>query len=237
MVLRRMTPGFDLHHQAIAGLRRWQVGLGGTSPTSASRAACLREAASAYGVIPPEAWAAPRLALPAVVIRRDRGVGLGETSTPPRVYVLHVVGDGRGFLRLGDGLGLGLRRRQRTRMHHDQAHRLLRDPPITGLHLDRSPDALPMPASGCLVLRPPRFLRHQGPRRLVLPPRFEGLTHRTGARDERHHTAPLLQTSPDGPATRALTLGHDPANPREPSRETLLHGQRRLHTITPVALP
>jgi hypothetical protein len=168
---------------------------------------------------------------------RDRGFGIGETSTPPGLHVLHRVGDRCGFLRLGHGRGLGLLLRQLTRMHHDQAHRLLSDPPIAVLHLDRPHDALPMPASWRLVLGPRRCLHPQGQRRRLRPPRVEGLPHGTDARDYGHQTDPLLQASPSGTTTVALTIGHDPLDPLEPSRETLLHSQRRLHTITPVAIP
>jgi hypothetical protein len=190
----RVTQGCDLNDQAIAWLRRWRVRLGGTSPTSASRAACICDAALASGVIPPKAWATPSWSLPAGLIRRDRSFGIGETSKPPGLHVLPMVCDRCGCLRLGDGLGLGWLLRQWTRRHPDNAHRFLSDPPLTVLHLYQPPDTLPMPASGRLVLRPPRCLHPQGPGRRLLPPRVEGLTHRPGARDEGHQPDPLLQT-------------------------------------------
>jgi hypothetical protein len=87
-----------------------------------------------------------------------------------------------GFLRLGAGICLGLLLGQLTRMHHHKAQGFLRDPSLLVLHLHLVEHAVPMPATGRFVLRPPRFLQEERQGGLLAPPGFEFLPDGTGAR-------------------------------------------------------
>jgi hypothetical protein len=70
--------------------------------------------------------------------------------------------DGRSFLRWRRGLCLGLLLRQLARMPHDKAQGLVHEAPVTVLDLALPEHAVPRPAAGRLVLRPPRLLYPEG---------------------------------------------------------------------------
>jgi hypothetical protein len=113
----------------------------------------------------------------------DSGFGIRLTGKPLRLHPLHVVCESRSFFLLGKAIPLALLLGELTRMHHDKAERLHTNSSIAVLDLDMADDALPMPASGCFSLRPPRFLYDQGQGGLLLPPRFEFLPHSARAWD------------------------------------------------------
>jgi hypothetical protein len=91
--------------------------------------------------------------------------------------------EGFGFFGLRCAICLGLLLRELTRMHHHKAQGLVHSVSVTVLDLDPPAHAVPMPAAGCFVLRPTRFLHEEGQGGLLVPPGFEVLTDGTGARD------------------------------------------------------
>jgi hypothetical protein len=103
-----------------------------------------------------------------------------------RLHVLHVLNDSLRFLRWRSRIGLGLLLRQLTRMDDDKAQALLRNTPVTVLHLHLAQHAVAMPAARHFVLRPPRLLDQEGQRRLLASPRFKLLPDSTGARNQGH---------------------------------------------------
>ena len=194
ILLLHVGQGLDLNHQAIACLRRWRVCLRWTSAARAARAADVCHEAIADGVIPPGAWTAPAASLAPALIRCDSRFGIRLTRKPLRVDILHLVGDGCGFLRLGSRIGLGVLLRQLTGMHHDKAQCLLDHPPLAVLHLDPAQHAVPMPASGRFRLGPPWLLHQQRQGGVLLSPGFEVLPYGTGPWDSRYQPDPVLQT-------------------------------------------
>src|SRR5262249_31701100 len=108
MVLFSIRQRLDLDHEAIARLHRWWVHLRRTSPPEAAWAARLCHAVIADPMIPPQAWAAPTVALPLPLILGDRRFGIGEAGEPAGLPMPHVVGNGCRFFLLGSGIGLGL---------------------------------------------------------------------------------------------------------------------------------
>jgi hypothetical protein len=137
-------------------------------------------------MLPPDLRPATSPAWPPVGILCTRCFSVRLTRKPPRVDMLPVGCAGGGFFHLGSRVGLGLLLRQLTRMHHHKTERLRDDASVALLHLHLAEHAVPMPAAGRLVLRPPRLLYQEGEGGVLLAPRFEFLTHCTGARDQGH---------------------------------------------------
>src|SRR5262245_37773844 len=148
----------DLDHEAIARLGRGRVRLGWTSPTGTVRAASVGHNAIAYRMIAPGAWAATSSALLLALICCQGGFGIRQAGKPLRLDTLGVVCHRLGFLRLGDGIRLGLLLRELTRMHHDKTERFSSNPSVAVLDLDLAHHTLPMPAAGWLILGAPRLL-------------------------------------------------------------------------------
>ena len=130
---------------------------------------------------------------PPTLIHGDGGFSIGQAGEPPGVHLPHVGGYGLGCLGLGCGRGLGLLLRQLTRMHHDKAQGLLREPSLTVLHFPWAEHAAPRPVARRCVLRPPRLLDEQGQCGLLLSPGFAFLPDGTRARDEGHEPDLVLQ--------------------------------------------
>ena len=155
----------------------------------------------------------------------------------PGLYLLDVRCDGFGFLLLGGGRGLGLLLRQVARMHHEKAPRFLPHPPIAVLDLHRPDDAWPMPLAARCVLGPPRLFHSEGQGGVLLSPGCQLLAHRTGAWHEGHQAQPPGQTQAERPSTLGLAIRDDPADTLQAQGEAFLNRDRRLHTVTCLALP
>src|SRR5262245_47254367 len=97
----------------------------GTSSSRVAPAARVGHEARADGVRAPGAGAAAAAARSLALIRCASRCGISLTRTPPCVDMLHLVGDGCGFLDWGSRIGLGALLRQLTRTHHDKAPFLL----------------------------------------------------------------------------------------------------------------
>jgi hypothetical protein len=125
----------------------------------------------------------------------------------------YVVCHGLGFLHWSRCIGLALLLRQLARMHHHKAQLLLGDASITVFDLYLAAHTLAMPAPGCLVLRPPRFLHQQEQGGLHVPLRFEFLPDSTRARDECDEIDLALKTYPESTTTIGLTIRDDATHP------------------------
>ena len=90
--------------------------------------------------------------------KADGGLSVGGTGKPLGLDTLDVVVHGLGFLRLGRRIGLGLLLRQLTRMAHNKAQFLQRDPSLAVLPIHWAEHALPIPTTRPLVTHPPRLL-------------------------------------------------------------------------------
>lgn len=189
------------------------------------------------GMIPPGLWAAASPTRPPALILRDGRCRIRLTRQPPDWHRLDVRTDRYRFLRWRRRLGLGLLLRQLTRMDDDKAQALLRHAPVTVLHLHLAYHTVAMPAARHGVQRPSRLLSQERQRRLWASPRFPCLPDSPGARDEGHSAHPPFAAQPLGPATIGCTLRHDPTDSVPASRQACLKGQRRCHTVTPVAIP
>jgi len=71
---------------------------------------------------------------------------------------------------------------------------------------------------------------------LLTCPGFECLPDGTGTRDEGDQVAGVLQTQAQGPATRGLTLRHNPTDPLQAQGQTLFNRHGSFHTIAAVAI-
>jgi hypothetical protein len=182
MVLLSVAQGCSLDCQAIARLRRWWVCLRWTSAPSTPRAAGVYHNTLVYGMIPPGLGPVTSPALPPMRIRRDGRFGIRLTGKPAGLSMLDVLHDGCGFFRLRSALRRCWLLRKWARRPHDKAEGLVSYPPFTVLHLPLSEHPLPLPAAGCCVLRPARWLHEEGHGGLLLAPRFECLAHGTGTR-------------------------------------------------------
>jgi hypothetical protein len=232
-----MGQGLHGHHEAIPGLSRRRVRLRGASPPRTPRRAGVCHEAIADGVRAPGAGAAASAALLLALIRRDSRYSIRLTRTPPRVDMLHMGSDGCGCLRLGSGRGLDVLLRQLTRMHHNKAHLLLHDAPVTVLHLHRSQPTWPMPAAGLLVLGASGFFYQEGQGGWLLAPCFQLGADRTGAWHQGDQAKPFLQTEAQRPATLGLAVPYNPLNTLKPKTEALFDGARRLHTRARLPIP
>jgi hypothetical protein len=119
-------------------------------------------------------------ALASALILCDGGLSVGGTGKPLGLDTLDVVVHGLGFLRLGRRIGLGLLLRQLTRMAHNKAQFLQRDPSLAVLPIHWAEHALPIPTTRPLVTHPPRLLYEEGQGRLLPFPGFECLPGRHG---------------------------------------------------------
>jgi hypothetical protein len=109
-------------------------------------------------VIAPGVSAAPSAARLPALIRGNRRCGIRLTRQPLRLDMLHMVGDGGGFLLLGHGIGVALLPGQLARMHHDKAQFRLGDSSVTVLDLHLAEHTVPMLTARRLVLCPSGFL-------------------------------------------------------------------------------
>ena len=108
-------------------------------------------------MVTPRPWLAPTSSLaPPVVLGAGR-LGVGGTGTPPRFYVLDVLGNTRGFLGLGGGIRHCRLVGQLAGVDDQKAYCRHVEAPVRVLHWHTADDALPMPAARRLLAGPPRF--------------------------------------------------------------------------------
>ena len=147
-------------------------------------------------MIPPRVWTATATARLLGLILRDGRCGIRFTGKPAGVHPLDVVGEDLSFLRLGAGIRLRVLLGQLAGMHHEKAPCLLRHPPIPVLDLYGAAHALSMPLAARFVLGTPRLFHEAGKSWLLRAPRFQCLTHRTGAWPKGHQAQALFPTQP-----------------------------------------
>jgi hypothetical protein len=118
--------------------------------------------------------------LASVLVLCDGGPSVGEAGKLLGLDTLDVVVHSLGFLRLGRRIGPSLLLLQLTRIPHNKAQFLPRDPSLAVLLIYWAEHALPMPKARPLVLRPPRLLHEEGQGRLLPFPGFECLAGQHG---------------------------------------------------------
>ena len=94
-----------------------------------------------------------------------------------------------------------------------------------------------MPLAQGLLPGAARFFEQQGQGSLLPPPLFQLLAHCTGAGHKRDEPHLLLEAQSQRAFTVRFAIRHNPAHSLESQRETFFDGNRRLCTITRVAIP
>jgi hypothetical protein len=137
-------------------------------------------------MITPQARSAAAAPLPAACALRYGDFGIGDGGKVLCFHPSEVGGHPLGFLRLRRGIGWDWLWSQLAGMSHQKPALLLADRPVRGFDVHRPLPTLPPPALGRVALRTARFFAPQRHRQARLAPGCPRLTHRTGARIQRH---------------------------------------------------